>query len=84
MAGVLRQLWAGRYYPQIWVGSLAKDQDINNLGVVLKCCLNEMPWNNESKRTALARQTREDFSRERAWDKLTAYYTSIVTSDLSR
>ncbi len=72
------------YIHKYGFGSLAKDQDVNNLGVVLKRCLNEMPWNDESKRTALARQTREDFSRERAWEKLTAYYTSIVTSVVSR
>src|SRR5207253_8166013 len=61
----------GEYIRKYAFGSLARDQDMNSLCRELKHCLTDMPWKDLDKRNVLARRTRDDFSRELAWEQLT-------------
>jgi glycosyltransferase involved in cell wall biosynthesis len=70
----------GEYIRKYAFGSLAKDQDMPSLCQKLKDCLTGMPWKDLNKRTVLARRTRLDFSRERAWEQLIEFYQMIVSS----
>ena len=70
----------GEYVRKYAFGSLAKDQDMPSLCQTLKGCLTGMPWKDLDKRTVLARRTRLDFSRERAWEQLIEFYQMIVSS----
>jgi glycosyltransferase involved in cell wall biosynthesis len=70
----------GEYVRKYAFGSLAKDQDMNSLCRELKHCLTDMPWKDLDKRNVLARRTREDFSRELAWDQLTEFYRRVASS----
>jgi glycosyltransferase involved in cell wall biosynthesis len=70
----------GEYLRKYGFGSLATDQDMNSLCSELKRCLVEKPWQRAEKRTVLARRTRQDFSREKAWEKLTELYRSVTST----
>ena len=68
----------GEYVRKYGFGSLARDRDMNSLYQELKRCLTNMPWKDAEKRQTVARQTREDFSRERAWRQLSDFYSTIA------
>lgn len=58
-------------------GSLAKNCDLDSLCRELQLCLTAMPWKDANKRTVLAGRTRNDFSREHAWDNLIEFYRMV-------
>jgi glycosyltransferase involved in cell wall biosynthesis len=68
------------YVQKYAFGSLAKNQDIFSLFSELERCLTEMPWKDANKRIALAHRTREDFSREKAWEQLLEFYQTVAHS----
>jgi glycosyltransferase involved in cell wall biosynthesis len=68
----------GEYVRKYGFGSLVTDQDVNSLYSALQGCLIDKPWRDDSKRSALARRTRQDFSPEKAWEKLIELYQTIV------
>jgi glycosyltransferase involved in cell wall biosynthesis len=68
------------YVQKYAFGSLARNQDKISLCGELKRCLTEMPWKDANKRIALAHRTREDFSREKAWEQLLEFYQTVAHS----
>lgn len=69
----------GEYVRKYEFGTLARDQDFNSLCVALRECLANMPWREEKKRAALARQTRLDFSPQQAWSRLADLYRVVLS-----
>ena len=74
----------GEYVRKYAFGSLATDQDMHSLCQALKGCLTNMPWKDVEKKIALARRTREDFSREKAWDQLIEFYRMVASQPHDR
>src|SRR5262249_12959284 len=68
----------GEYVRKYGFGSLAIDQDLNSLCSELKDCLINEPCRDESKRSALTRITRQDYSPKKAWQKLIELYQTVV------
>jgi glycosyltransferase involved in cell wall biosynthesis len=68
----------GEYLRKYHFGSLARDDDFNSLSAALKECIANVPWREEKKRLALARQTRIDFSPEQAWSRLSDLYRGVL------
>ena len=68
------------YIRKYGFGSLAKDQDVDSLCAELARCLTEMPWKDANKRSLLARKTRNDFSREQAWEHLIEFYRMVASA----
>jgi glycosyltransferase involved in cell wall biosynthesis len=70
----------GEYIRKYGFGSLAKNQDIDSLCAELKYCFNELPWKGAEKRKLLAQRTRNDFSREQAWEHLIEFYRMVASA----
>lgn len=70
----------GEYLRKYKFGSLAEDRNLDSLCRELKRCLTEMPWKQTEKRTNLARDTRDDFSREKAWEQLIKLYRTVAST----
>ena len=68
------------YIRKYGFGSLAKDRDVDSLCAELTYCLTETPWKDANERALLARRTRNDFSREQAWEHLIEFYRMVASA----